>query len=181
MFDFKPLMEEIDSHLDRVEDWDSNWGEHILYMKSVENWDHDQELSYILRQELKFRRRGEKLLNTVLTQMSEINNSVRDQKFHYRLSEEDKSNLLSVDLDNYWINSDTCGLLHKEGLCDENLRCIFDDLEHEVIQESGTFVFDTFVFYNPEIESWLMKWKEIITNQFQGTRSKVSSSQENVL
>lgn len=181
MFDFRLLMEKIDSYLDRVEDWDSNWDEHILYMKSVENWDHDQELSYVLKQELKFRRRGEELLNTVLTQMSEITNSVRDQKFHYRLSEEDKSNLLSVDLDNYWINSDTCGLLHKEGLCDEKLRCIFDDLEDEVIQESGTFVFDTLVFYNPEIESWLTKWRGIIFNNYHGDQPKESSSQESVL
>jgi len=181
MSNFQSLIREIESYLNRVNDWDDIWNEHLLYKSSLENWNREQELIYLQSQELEFRRRGEELLNTVLTQMSEMTNFERDQKFHYRLSEEDKSNLLSVDLDNNWINSDTFGFLYKEGLCDEKLRCIFDDLEDEVIQESGTFVFDTFVFYNPEIGSWLIKWKEIITNRYQGTRSKESSSPESIL
>lgn len=175
------LVGEIDSYLDRVQDWESNLDEHILYMSSLENWDHEQELGYILKQELEFRRQGEELLYTVLTQLSEITNYERAKKYHYRLSENDKSNLLSVDLDRHWVNSDTFSLLHEEGLCDDKLRCIFDDLEHEVVQQYGTYTFDTFVAYNPEIESWLSKWKGIIFDHYHGDQFKEGSCQESVL
>ena len=177
----KLLMGEINSYLDHVQDWDSNLDEHVLYMSSLENWDNEQELNYLQKKELEYRRKGEEILNTILTELSGVTNYERNTKYHYRLSEDDKSNLLSVDLDRYWVNSDTFARLHEEGLCDYKLVCIFDDLEHEVVQQYGTNSFDTFVSYNLEIGSWLSKWKEIIFDHYHGDQFKESFSQETVL
>lgn len=71
MFNFKSLIREIDSYLDRVQDWDSNWDEHLLYKSSLENWDTEQEFIYLQSQERKLRRLGEELLTTILIRLSE--------------------------------------------------------------------------------------------------------------
>lgn len=174
MSNFKPLISEIDSYLNSVQDWDDNLNEHILYMSSIENWSHEQKLRYIQTRELEFRRQGEEILHVVLNQLSR--KGERNEKLHFRLSDDDKSNLLSVDLDKYWVNSDTFSRLHREGHCEDKLRCIFSDLEDEVVHCCGTYVFDSFISCNPEIESWLTKWKGIILDRYHGDRFKKSSS-----
>jgi hypothetical protein len=71
MSNFRSLIREIDSHLDRVQDWESNWDEHLLSMSSLENWNEEQEFKYLLSRELKLRRLGDELLMTLLIRLSE--------------------------------------------------------------------------------------------------------------
>ena len=71
MSNFKSLIREIDSYLDLVQDWESNWDEHLVYMSSCENWNREQESKYLTSKELELRRLGEELLTTILIRLSE--------------------------------------------------------------------------------------------------------------
>jgi hypothetical protein len=66
-------IENIISVINRLEDWDSNYDEILLYKSDKNKWNSTQEIEFLYRQELYFRRCLQSLIYSI-TDKKEKNN-----------------------------------------------------------------------------------------------------------
>jgi hypothetical protein len=63
---FMTSVKNINSVLNRIEDWDSNWNDVLRFQSEENKWDEKQEINFLYREELSLRKCLEQLLVSII-------------------------------------------------------------------------------------------------------------------